>query len=389
MPASSGAGEWEGWLRPERDRLLRFCVGLTGDPHVAEDLVQDTLCEAWRLRARGRAVQPTGQWLMAIARHVCLRWRRSRARELARWTPLPGESGVPDAGPAGPCDIEAELERSELVELLDRALAELPARTRSVLIERFVHGSAHAEIARRLGLSEGAVTMRVQRGKLRLRRLLTTRFRDQAAAFGLADALPPEAEWQQTRIWCPQCGARRLWGRWAGERQLCLECWGCGGRPRVTLMQGFVGEYYGGQTCAELLAGVSGFKPAANRLLAATHEVYRHGIAGLTARCARCGRCAPVRVSAWGDVRLYCSHCGMDNGISATGGVAFSHPAAQAFWRRHARIRALPDRHVEAGGCRAVVCGTESLTDGSRLDLVLVRDTLVVLGVHGASPSGA
>ncbi len=281
-------------------------------------------------------------------------------------------------------DLEAELDRAELVELLDRAMAELPAGTRRVLVERFVRDSPHAEIARRLGLSEGAVTMRVQRGKLLLRRILTTRFRQQAAAFGLIDAAEPE--WVQTRIWCPDCGARRLWGRWTGNRQLWLECWGCRGRPRMVLLHGYTGELYWGKTCAEVLASVSGFKPAATRLLAANFEAYEHGLAGLTARCAWCLRPAPVYMSAWGDVRTHCRHCGIDNGISATGGVAFSHPAMQAFWRHHGRIRALPDRHVETDGVRAVICRTESVTDCSRLDLVLARDNLVVLGVHGAPP---
>ena len=67
------------------------------------------------------------------------------------------------------------------------------------------------------------------------------------------------------------------------------------------------------------------------------------------------------------------------------GAAARRHPAMQAFWRRHGRIRGLPDRHVETSGLPAVICRTESVTDGSTLEVVLARDTLVPLGVHGAA----
>lgn len=376
------AEQWDASLSAERRRLVKLCAHLSGNPEAAEDLVQETLYQAWRLRDRQRDPERHAAWLAAIARHVCLRWRRAQGREARRLVRLPPEHETPEAEPAGHFDIEAELERAELVELLDRAMAELPEGTRRLLVERFVRGSPHAEIAGRLGLSQGAVAMRLQRGKLLLRRILTTRFREEAAAFGLADAARPQ--WEQTRIWCPACGARRLWGRWMPGRRLCLECWGCHGRTRMILMHGWTGELYLGKTCAELLADVSGFKPAANRLAAANYEVYRDGIAGLVARCCWCGRRVPVHMSPAGDVRTACRHCGGDNGISATGGVAFSHPAMQAFWRRHGRIRSLPDRHVETAGVSAVICGIESLTDSSTLEVVLARDSLVPLGVHGA-----
>lgn len=377
MPDGTQATQWEAALPAERAKLVRFCAYLTGSAEAAEDLAQETLYLAWRLRARHRDGEPRAPWLAAIARNVCLRWKRERGRETVRRVPTPAE-----LEPADRCDIEAELERSELVDLLDRAMAQLPEDTRRLLVERFVRESHHAEIAGRLGLSEGAVIMRLQRGKLQLRRILTTVFREEAAAFGLADTAAPE--WEQTRIWCPECGARRLWGRWTPGRQLWLECWGCRGHPRAIITHGWAGEFYWGKTCGELLTGVSGFKPAANRLAAATYEVYKHGTAGLTARCCWCLRRVPVYVSPLGDVRTYCRHCGGDNGFSASGAVAFCHPAAQAFWRRHGRIRSLRDRHVETAGLPAVVYGIESVHDRSTLEVILARDTLVPLGAHGA-----
>ncbi|MBI3971765.1 MAG: sigma-70 family RNA polymerase sigma factor [Chloroflexi bacterium] len=66
--------------------------------------------------------------------------------------------------------MELELERAELADLLDRAMALLPPETRLVLVERLIEQIPQAEVALRLGLSEGAVEARLHRGKLALRR---------------------------------------------------------------------------------------------------------------------------------------------------------------------------------------------------------------------------
>jgi hypothetical protein len=50
--------------------------------------------------------------------------------------------------------------------------------------------------------------MRLQRGKLALREVLTTTCGDDALAYGLIREA--EAGWMATRIWCPHCGAVRL-----------------------------------------------------------------------------------------------------------------------------------------------------------------------------------
>ena len=58
------------------DRLYRLCLLLLGDPHLAEDAVQDTMLKAWRGLdgyAR-RASEKT--WLTTIAVNVCRDYRR-------------------------------------------------------------------------------------------------------------------------------------------------------------------------------------------------------------------------------------------------------------------------------------------------------------------------
>jgi RNA polymerase sigma-70 factor (ECF subfamily) len=366
---------------------VRYCARRTGDPDAAEDLAQQALLEAWRKADRlcGPAVREA--WLLGIARNVCLRWARARGVAARRLVRLEEPDGAPADEPADDCDLEVELERDELARLLDRALALLPPATRAVLIGRFIEESPQAEVAARLGLTEGAVEARLQRGKLALRRVLTGELREDARAHGLLPS--DDGGWQETRIWCGTCGVRKLVGRFGEGRDLWLDCPDCPGRGRTAQMRAWVAERAHGIRLAEALAGVKGFKPASNRLLAHNYAVFKDGIAGRTARCLRCGDEAPLRVdtrafAGYRDVRTSCPRCGWASGIATTAAVALNRPEAWAFQRAHGRVRTLPGRAVEAAGVPALVATMETLTGAARLEVVLTRDTLEVIGVHGA-----
>src|SRR5579875_2213365 len=81
------ADDWDEVLGVERPRLIRLCAHLTGDARVAEDLAQETLLEAWRQGHKLRERAGQDRWLSAIARNVCRRWARTRARDAARGLP--------------------------------------------------------------------------------------------------------------------------------------------------------------------------------------------------------------------------------------------------------------------------------------------------------------
>src|SRR5689334_1417908 len=81
---------FETLLANERNRLIRFCAYMTGNPEAAEDLAQETLLEAWRNRQKFSVLDHGNEacgakWLSAIARNVCLRWGRARGHDLAQF----------------------------------------------------------------------------------------------------------------------------------------------------------------------------------------------------------------------------------------------------------------------------------------------------------------
>ncbi len=373
-------------LARDRAHALRLLTALTRDREIAEDLAQETLIEAWR--HAHNLHDPAGRtpWLSAIARNVYLRWRRRQGREAAhRADPGPeGRTGAPrledlrrDDG-----DLAVQLERDELAELLDRALALLPSATREALVARYVHESSLAEIAAGLGTSEKAVSMRLSRGKLLLHRVLTTDLTRDTASHGLWEDM--REGWRETRIWCSVCGQRRLRGILT-NRVFSLRCPDCRPKPGVLFLH---------SDTPAIHAGVHGFKAALNRHMA---WAYDHVTAGLRAgamACLRCGRPCPVRVGPFVDaqpelrdvegVSYRCEDCGFGL-VQSLDGLATSHPAGRQFWRRYPRIHTLPPREVEAAGRAALVFGIESVAEGARLDLIATRDTFEVLGVYGAA----
>jgi len=307
----------------ERAALVRLCARLTGQAEAAEDLAQETLCEAWR--NRHKLHDPTGraQWLSAIARNVCRRWRRDRGREQGRLVafddaPLDGapahEDACADAG-----GVEIELERAELADLLDRALALLPPVTRAVLIERYIRDAPLSEVAARLSLAEGAVAKRLERGKVTLRRVLLTELGDEAATYGMAGG--DVDTWQETRIWCPNCGQRRLLGHFDHiTPEFALRCPACCREPGVHVAH---------TVDPLVLRGVTAFKPAYSRLMRHASGYYRRALGDRTVPCAACGRPAFVRMGmpdyeppwlrALPGAHLWCPTCGVLNDLTLRG----------------------------------------------------------------------
>ena len=127
-------GEQGAALLGERVQLVRLCLGLTGDASAAEDLAQEALLVAWQQEQALRDPEKRTQWLNGIARNLCRHWWRRQGLERGRLATAP-EGGLAEGGDrASGIDLETDLERSELLELLDRALALLPAETRAVVV---------------------------------------------------------------------------------------------------------------------------------------------------------------------------------------------------------------------------------------------------------------
>jgi RNA polymerase sigma-70 factor (sigma-E family) len=137
--------------------LLRSARAVTGDRGVAEDLVQNALIRTYASWERVRAASSPDAYAQKILFTSFSRMRRRR-----RVVETLGISVDPLREPA---DVEAAADRDQL----RRALQELPARYRAVLVLRFYEDLSVEQVAATLGCSTGTVKTQTARALQRLR----------------------------------------------------------------------------------------------------------------------------------------------------------------------------------------------------------------------------
>lgn len=163
------------------DRVYRLAAGLLGDEDEAEGVVQETFLRLFdRLDGfEGRSSLAT--WLYRVAYNLSVDGLRRRRPTLSLVDgdderALPGATNLADWRDAP----ELQLSAQEVAAELDRAIAGLPEKLRGVFILREIEGLATDECAQVLGITAGAVKVRLHRARLLLRERLATTFAEPA-----------------------------------------------------------------------------------------------------------------------------------------------------------------------------------------------------------------
>jgi RNA polymerase sigma-70 factor (ECF subfamily) len=153
-------------LDPQRlgdhvDRLYRAALAMCGNPHDAEDLVQETYA---RVLARPRFLRHDDDlgYLLRVLRNTFVNRLRSQQRRPAPLELDDERDGLPRA--TDPRHPEAALEVHELL----GAIAALPDDQRDAVVAIDVVGLSYREAARALRTKEATITTRLHRGRARL-----------------------------------------------------------------------------------------------------------------------------------------------------------------------------------------------------------------------------
>lgn len=157
-------------VRRHRDSLYRLAVSNIADADEALDLVQETFLSAHRALARYDHARPLRSWLAAIAINKCRDWARRRTVRRLFAFAMPIEDAAEVASDAPGQDADAA-DRQQL-DRVARAIAELPAPLREVIVLRGVQGLSQAETAEILGVSGKAVETRLYRARARLAEMI-------------------------------------------------------------------------------------------------------------------------------------------------------------------------------------------------------------------------
>ena len=138
--------------------MYRFAFYLSGDLAAAQDITAETFARAWAVHEQVR-VGSVKAYLLMIARNL---YRDGRRKPVE--APLPAAVEVRDPG-RGP---EAAAQARDELQVVLRALREIPELDRAALLMATVEGLSHQAIASALGLSAAAVKVRVHRARVKL-----------------------------------------------------------------------------------------------------------------------------------------------------------------------------------------------------------------------------
>ncbi len=144
---------YSGWL-------YRYAYWLSGERHLAEDLVQETFLRAWRFLDSLKDEGSAKSWLTTIL-------RRENARKFER-KQLPMSDTDTDTVPTSPTEFDDRAEASAL----RQALKTLPEKYREPLLLQVLEGYSLEELSKMLDLPRNTVATRLHRARQKLKATL-------------------------------------------------------------------------------------------------------------------------------------------------------------------------------------------------------------------------
>jgi RNA polymerase sigma-70 factor (ECF subfamily) len=163
---------WEDLVRTYTRRVYSICYRFTGRESEAQDLTQEVFLRVFRNVRSFRAGEGSfGVWLARLTRNLLIdHYRRSRMERAT--ASIEEQLPVLEEKAAIEGRTEAALAGREASEALQKALAKLSPELRETVILRDIEGMEYREIAQVLGVPEGTVKSRLNRGRSELARLL-------------------------------------------------------------------------------------------------------------------------------------------------------------------------------------------------------------------------
>ncbi len=157
---------WEQIVRQNWRKVFNVAYKFVGKHDEAEDLTQDIFLKIFKALGTFDRRANFQTWIISISRNLCIDHYRSVRKE--RQT-MARDVEMADLQPAsterGPY---AAAEHQDLRAMLRQALEALPPTLRTAVVLRDLQELSYQEIADKLGLPEGTVKSRINRGRIEL-----------------------------------------------------------------------------------------------------------------------------------------------------------------------------------------------------------------------------
>jgi RNA polymerase sigma-70 factor (ECF subfamily) len=162
-------------ILPYEAQLFRTAFALVKNAEEAEDIVQDAVLKAYRKLGSFRGEAKFSTWLIAITLNEARGRLRKENRTIVDSLDEQREENA-DFTPAALTDWNeiplALLERKEIRELVQQAVAELPDTYREIVTLRDVEECSVHDTANLLGISSALVKVRLHRARMLLQKKL-------------------------------------------------------------------------------------------------------------------------------------------------------------------------------------------------------------------------
>jgi RNA polymerase sigma-70 factor (ECF subfamily) len=159
---------WETIVKQHWRKVFNVAYKFVGRHDEAEDLTQDIFLKIFKSLHTFDRRANFQTWLISVSRNLCIDHYRSVRKERETINrDVSADDLTPASHDVGPYK---ELEHNDQRALLRRALDHLPPTLRTAVLLRDIRALSYQEIADRLGLPEGTVKSRINRGRLELAR---------------------------------------------------------------------------------------------------------------------------------------------------------------------------------------------------------------------------
>ncbi len=156
-------------FKEHSDALFRHAFFRLSDRERALDLTQDAFIKAWDYIRGGGEIKSPKSFLFRIMNNLIIdEYRRSKAESLDKKledNPL-FEMALAEGSLV---EVEEEMDERDLIEKVRGAITTLSEEYRAVVTLRYIDGFSPKEIARMLGSTENAVSVRLHRAVLKLK----------------------------------------------------------------------------------------------------------------------------------------------------------------------------------------------------------------------------
>lgn len=161
-----------------KNPLTNYVFRFLGDYEACSDVVQETMIKVYRYKDTYSSVAKFSTWIYTIAGNLArTEYRRRRRRQFF---------SISDYGEEHkPFDLPDEVYRPDVMtdsgikeEIIQNALTKVKDVYREAVILRDIEGMSYEEIAEILGVNEGTVKSRINRGRAQLQELLKDIYND-------------------------------------------------------------------------------------------------------------------------------------------------------------------------------------------------------------------